>query len=144
MQTRVMIPGDDGIAPQMDPPWEGLARAHRLLRRAAAVLARASAHEAPPPFSPVRCLLLAHLESATAFGLTPGRLARLLEMSPSSLAHHLDVLEGAELIMRSPRGLHDRRKVSVRLTDRGRGALWGLRCALERKGAERSLEWGGG
>lgn len=130
-----MIPGDDGIAPQMDPPWEELARAHRLVRRAAAVLARASAREAPPPpFSPVRCLVLAHLESATAFGLTPGRLARLLEMSPSSLAHHLDVLEGAELITRSPRGLHDRRKVSVRLTDRGRGALWGLRGALEREG----------
>lgn len=75
------------------------------------------------PFTPIRYLVLAQLREATAFGLSPGRLARLLAVRPSTLALHLDVLEAGEMISRSPRRLADMRKVAVRLTDRGVYAL---------------------
>jgi len=51
-------------------------------------------------------------------------------MKRSSLAHHLDVLEGAGMIERRPRGFYDDRQVAVRLTDPGTYALWRLGSAL--------------
>jgi DNA-binding MarR family transcriptional regulator len=44
-------------------------------------------------------------------------------MSPSTLARHLDALEGAGFIHRAPWTLYDRRKVAVRLTDTGHYAV---------------------
>lgn len=63
------------------------------------------------------------LHGATPYGLSPRRLARALELSPSTLAHHLEVLEGADLVRRVPWTIYDRRKVAVRLTDSGRYAV---------------------
>lgn len=120
------------VSPGVGAPWRELARAHRLLRRAGAALDRAAEEEGWPALRfPLRCLLLAHLGEATAFGLTPIRLARLVRLQPSSLAHHLDVLQRAELITRHPQWIHDRRKVAVRLTERGRYALRRLGSVLE-------------
>lgn len=117
-----------------DPPgWRDLDRAHHLLRRAARTADRVAAEEGwPAPLSPARFLILAHLRAASAFGLRPRRLARLLEMSPSSTAHHLDVLERSELVRRERRSLHDGRRVMVRLTERGTFAFWRLESALRR------------
>ena len=135
---------DAELPPPAAPPWEELAQAHRLLRRVARALDRIAVEAGgagdvgeerwPVPFSPVRCVVLAHLASASAFGLTPTRLARLLEMRASSLAHHLDVLEEAGLIERRPRGLHDQRRVAVRLTAGGADALDRLEAALSPQG----------
>jgi DNA-binding MarR family transcriptional regulator len=103
--------------------WIEVDRANRLLRVVSDALNFVAEPEGwPVPFSPVRFLVLAHLHHATTFGLTPRRLAWLLRMPASSLAHHLDVLEGAEMIDRRPRDLHDRRAVTVRLTPWGRAA----------------------
>lgn len=126
-----MIAGDSALEPAVGRPWEDIARAYRLLRRVAEALDRIGAGRGwSVRLSPVRCLVLAHLEAATTFGLPPWRLARLLETAPSSLAHHLDALEEAGLIARIRWALHDRRRVSVRLTDSGREALRELRSDL--------------
>lgn len=101
-----------------------LRRARQLIRTAADGFARVTAEEQwPLRFPPIRYLILAQLDAATAFGLTPRRLARVLAVRPSTLAHHLDVLERADLITRGPRRIHDMRRVSVRLTERGRYAV---------------------
>ena len=118
--------------------WEpGAARlaeldgAHRRLRLAAAAIDPVAAREGwPSPFSPVRLLVLRHLRSVSALGAKPSRIAWALEMKRSSLAHHLDVLEGAGMIERRPRGFYDGRHVAVRLTERGAYALWRLGSAL--------------
>ena len=102
--------------------------AWRTVRGAAEWLGRVAGEEGwPRPFPPIRYRVLAQLREATAFGLTPARLARLLAVRPSTLAYHLDELEAAEMISRSPRRLADMRSVSVRLTDRGTYVLH--RCA---------------
>lgn len=130
-------PADGGPrSPEVGAPWLELSRAHRLLRWAGAELDPVVAEEGWPALgSVVRCLVLAHLGEATAFGLTPIRLARLLRMKRSSLAHHLDVLEREELIARGPRP-HSLKHVGVRLTERGRHALWRLGAVLERTGRD--------
>lgn len=103
--------------------WTEVDRANHLLRLVSDALDFVAEPEGwPVPFSPVRFLVLAHLHHVTAFGLTPKRLAWLLRMPPSSLAHHLDVLERAEMIYRRPRDLHDGRAVTVRLTQPGTAA----------------------
>lgn len=103
--------------------WTEVDGANRLLRVVSDALDFVAEPEGwPVPFSPVRFLVLAHLQHATAFGLTPRRLAWLLRMPASSLAHHLDVLEEAEMIDRRPRDLHDGRAVTVRLTPPGKAA----------------------
>lgn len=108
-----------------------MARAHRLLRRAGAALdGPASVEGWPVPFSTIRCLVLAQAGTASPYGIRPSLLARNLVASPSTLAHHLDVLEEAGLIDRRRPGVHDGRKVRVTLTDRGAYALWRLGSAL--------------
>ena len=77
-------------------------------------------------FAPARYLILADLDRATPFGLSPRRIARALDVTPSTLAHHLDVLERAGLLHRAAWTLYDRRKVAVRLTVTGRYAVWRL------------------
>lgn len=119
--------GRDGEA------WRELDAAHRLLRGAARTMDGVAEVEGwPVPFSPVRFLVLARLRAGTPFGVRPRRLARLLALRPSSLAHHLDVLERAELVTRSRPGRYDGRRVEVRLTERGRYAFWRLDSALRR------------
>ncbi|MGD8728299.1 MAG: MarR family transcriptional regulator [Gemmatimonadota bacterium] len=99
-------------------------RAWHLLRSAARRLDRVAKDRGwPTPFAPARYLILVLLDQATAYGLSARRLARSLGVSPSTLAHHLDVLEAAELIRRAPWTIYDRRKVAVRLTETGRYAL---------------------
>lgn len=103
---------------------EELTAAWQLLRSAARRLDRIAEQEGwPTPFGPVRYLILSRLRGATAYGLSPRHLARWLAMSPSTLAHHLDVLEGAGLVRRAAWTLYDRRKVAVRLTEAGLYAL---------------------
>lgn len=103
--------------------WTEVDRANRLLRVVSDTLDFVADPEGwPVPFSTTRFLVLAHLHHATAFGLTPRRLAWLLRMPPSSLAHHLDVLEGIDMIERRPRNLYDGRAVTVRLTPPGSAA----------------------
>jgi DNA-binding MarR family transcriptional regulator len=107
---------------RIDP--EELASAWGLLRSVALRLDRIAKLEGwPTPFAPARYLILVQLERATAYGLTVGMLARSLTLRPSTLAHHLDVLERAGLVHRTPSTLHDRRKVVVRLTAAGRHAV---------------------
>lgn len=128
----------EGRPPAEWEPWEpGAARlaeldsAHRRLRLAAAAIDPVAAREGwPSPFSPVRLLVLRHLRSVSALGAKPSRIARALEMKRSSLAHHLDVLEGAGMIERRPRGFYDGRHVAARLTERGTYALWRLGSTL--------------
>lgn len=104
--------------------WRRIDDAHRLLRETGWALDRIAAEEGwPVPFSPVRYLVLAHLADVTVFGLIPRRIARLLAIRPSTLSHHLDVLEAAELVERRPLDLHDQRRVAVRLTGSGRYAV---------------------
>jgi len=111
--------------------WTEVDGANRLLRLVSDTLDFVAEPEGwPVPFSPVRFLVLAHLHSATAFGLTPRRLAWLLRMPASSLAHHLDVLGKAGMIQRRPRGLYDGRAVTVRLTPAGMAAY--LRLGAQR------------
>lgn len=106
----------------IDP--EEVVSAWRLLRSVACRLDRIAAQKGwPTPFAPTRYLILVLLERATAYGLSARRLARSLSLSPSTLAHHLDVLEGAGLIHRAPWTIYDRRKVAVRLTETGRHAI---------------------
>ena len=106
----------------MDP--EEVDRAWHLLRSAARRLDRIANEEGwPTPFAPARYLTLVLLDRATGYGLSARRLARSLGVSPSTLAHHLDVLEGAGLVRRAPWTIYDRRKVAVRLTETGRYAL---------------------
>lgn len=98
--------------------------AWHLLRSAARRLDRIAKDEDwPTPFAPARYLILVLLDRATAYGLSARRLARSLGVSPSTMAHHLDVLEGADLVRRVPWTIYDRRKVAVRLTETGRYAL---------------------
>lgn len=119
-------------SPEPGAPWRALARAHRLLRWARAELDPVAVEEGWPALrSVMRCLVLAHLAEATTFGLRPIRLARLLGTTPSSLAHHLDVLEREGLVARRPRP-HDRKAVGVRLTEDGQYAVRRLGSALER------------
>ncbi len=98
--------GSDGVTGAAlssgdESPGSVLDEAHRLLRLAADRLDRTAAVEGwPVPFSPVRYLVLHHLSRATAFGLTPVRIGRILSRKPSSLAHHIDVLEEAGLVGR--------------------------------------------
>lgn len=117
-----------------EPPGVTLNRAHRLLRITARRIDLVAGEEGwPTPFSPVRLLVLHHLREATAFGLSPRRLSRILALEPSSVAHHLDVLEAAQLVDRTRRGLYDRRKIFVRLTAEGRYALRRIERFLERR-----------
>lgn len=98
--------------------------ARRLLSSVASRLDRiAYQHGWPTPFAPARYLILVQLELATAYGLSPGRLAGLLDLGRSTVAHHLDVLEGAGLVQRVAWTIYDRRKVAVRLTPTGRQAV---------------------
>jgi len=80
-------------------------------------------HGWPTPFGPARYLVLVALERASSFGLTPRRISRAVALSPSTVAHHLDVMERAGLVRRAPRGIYDKRKISVLLTPAGRYAL---------------------
>ena len=106
----------------IDP--EKLEDAWRLLVSAARRLDRIAQQEGwPTPFAPARYLVLVRLDGAPSYGLSPGQLARDLGMSPSTLAHHLGSLEHARLVHREPGTLYDRRKVAVRLTDKGRYAV---------------------
>ena len=103
--------------PTLAERWAEVDSANRLLRNVVEALDFVAESEGwPVPFSPVRFLVLAHLHNATAFGLTPSRLAWLLRMPTSSMAHHLDVLEENGWVDRRQRNLHDGRAVSVRLT----------------------------
>ena len=80
-------------APQ---PWTVVDRANRLLRDVSKVFDLMTESQGwPTGFTPIRFLVLAHLQHATTFGLTPKRLAWLLRLPPSSLAYHLDTLEAA-------------------------------------------------
>jgi DNA-binding MarR family transcriptional regulator len=107
---------------RIDP--EELESAWLLLRSITPRLDRiAKQHGWPTPFAPPRYLILVALEHASVFGLTPRRLSRALALSPSTVAHHLDAMERAGLVHRAPRGIYDRRKVSVLLTAAGRYAL---------------------
>jgi DNA-binding MarR family transcriptional regulator len=100
-----------------------LERAWHVLRTASARFDRIAGQEGwPLPFPPVRVLILARLEKATAYGLSARRLAGQFGVAPSTLAYHLDALESAGLIVRAPWTVHDRRKVAVRLTSAGRYA----------------------
>lgn len=111
-----------GAQKRIDP--EELDKAWHLLRTATRQLDRiARRHGFPTPFAPARYLILLQLERATAYGLSARRLARSLGLGPSTVAHHLDVLEGAGLVRRAPWTIYDRRKVAVRLTESGRHAL---------------------
>ena len=83
----------------------------------------AKQHGWPTPFTPPRYLILVALDRASAFGLTPRRISRAAALSPSTVAHHLDVMEAAGLVRRAPRGIYDRRKISVHVTAAGRFAL---------------------
>ena len=122
MQIR---PAPPPVAPhggRIDP--EELDSAWRLIRSVALRLDRIAKQEGwPTPFRPARYFILLQLERATAYGLSARRLARLLAMRPSTLAHHLNVLERAGLVHRAPWTLYDRRKVAVRLTDTGQHAV---------------------
>ena len=114
----VVSPAGEGIDP------EELGTAWGLLRSVASRLDRIAKQEGwPTPFAPARYLLLVQLAGATPYGLSAGRLARALAVRPSTLAHHLDVLERAGLVHRAPGTLFDRRTVVVRLTDTGRHAV---------------------
>lgn len=119
-------PAPSPHAPASHPTRFDRAELHRawlVTRAAAATLEQVAAAEGwPVPFPPVRYLVLACLEEASSFGLSPRRLARLLAVGPSTLAHHLDALERAGMISRQPRGIRDGRRVQVRLTDTGRYA----------------------
>lgn len=100
-----------------------LDRAWLLLRDASVRFDRIAQEEGwPTPFPPVRYLILTHLEKATAYGQSAGRLAHLLSIGRSTLAYHLEALEHARLVRRGPWTVHDRRKVAVRLTEDGRYA----------------------
>lgn len=133
-------PADPDEPDDHDRIREEIQGAHRLLRRAARVLDRTASEEGwPVPFSPVRFLVLAHVREGTAFGVRPRRLARILGMKRSSLAHHLDGLEEAGLIRRRRRQTaYDRRGVAVRLTERGLFAFWRLGSALRADGRFRA------
>lgn len=118
----------------IDP--DDVERAWHLLRSAARRLDRIAEEQGwPTPFAPARYLILLLLERGTAYGLSARRLARSLGVSPSTVAHHLDVLERAGLVRRAPWTIYDRRKVAVRLTETGRYALryscWCLRPSAE-------------
>jgi DNA-binding MarR family transcriptional regulator len=98
--------------------------AWRLLRSIARRLDRIAKQEGwPTPFAPARYLILVQLARATAYGLSVRRLVHALDVSASTLAHHLYALERAGLVHRAPWTVHDRRKVAVRLTDAGRQAV---------------------
>lgn len=110
-----------------------LEEANRLMRLARRAFRTASIEEGwSLPVSPVQYLILEQLRSATAFGLTPGRLAHLLDLPPSTLAHHLDRLEESDLVGRRDRGLHDGRRVSVQATREGAYAARRLQSVLRR------------
>jgi DNA-binding MarR family transcriptional regulator len=101
-----------------------LHRAWLLLRAAARRFDRIAREESwPTPFAPIRYLILAELDRATDHGLSARRLSRSLSVPPPTLAHHLDVLERGGFCTRVPWGVHDGRKVAVRLTDEGRYAV---------------------
>ena len=125
---RVTLHGERFDPEEIDGAWHVLRRAGRRLDRIA------KEQGWPTPFAPARYLILVLLEQATAYGLSARRLARSLDVSPSTLAHHLDVLEGAGLVHRAPWTIYDRRKVAVRLTEMGRYAL---RCFTPGGGTRR-------
>lgn len=112
-------------APHAEPiDWHELDRAWRLLRSAGERFDWIAAEEGwPTPFGPIRYLILARLSEATAYGLSARRLVRALSVSRSTMAYHLDALEGAGLVHRVPWTVYDRRKVAVRLTEAGRYAV---------------------
>lgn len=138
-----------------EAPGLALDHAHRRLRDAARRIQPVARIEGwPTPFSPVRFLILHHLISATAFGLTPRRLGMILDLKASTLSYHLEKLEAAGLIHRRPRALGDGRKVGVRLTAEGTFAARRLESVLSqeldeppselRLGPEARESWGSG
>lgn len=117
--------------PEASQSWTAVDDANRLLRDVSKAFDFVAKSEGwSTRFTPVRFLVLAHLHHATAFGLTPKRLAWLLRVPPSSLAHHLNVLEDAGMVERRPRNLHDGRAVTVRLTLPGLAAYLRLEGLL--------------
>ena len=107
-----------------DEVWAGLTSAVQRLGRAGRALARAGMSARwGTAATPLRCLVLAYVAGSRGFGVAPGTLARRLGVPPTTLAYHLDRLEGAGLVRRSYRGLRDLRKVTVRITPCGADAL---------------------
>jgi len=122
METRPSPPPAELYCARID--LDALDDARRLIASVEHRLDRIAHEEGwPTPFGTVRYLMLARLLAATAYGLPSRRLAGLLELSPSTVAHHLDVLEGAGLVHRVPWTVYDRRRVAVRLTATGRYAV---------------------
>ena len=99
--------------------WEAVEAAHRILGDVARALTKGRVREN----SVVRCLVLVHIGRRTGLGVSPTRLARVLDMSKTTLAYHLDRLEGAGLVWRESRDYPDSRKVAVRLTRAGAEAV---------------------
>lgn len=121
-------------------PSRAVEEAHLLLRRTRRVLQRVAEEDGwPTPCSPLRYLVLARLRQRRGLHLRPRRLARLLDVPRSTLAHHLNVLEASDLVRRTrgaplPAEIGDGRRVAVELTEEGNVVLWRLSSALEEEG----------
>ena len=99
--------------------WEAVESAYRMLGEVTRALAEGRVTEG----SVVRCLVLVHIGRRTGLGVSPTRLARVLDMSKTRLAYHLDRLEDTGLVWRESRDYPDSRKVAVRLTRAGAEAV---------------------
>ncbi len=112
------------------PAWAELDAARRRLERFEAALRRATGPDAisgskelASALTPFRCLVLAFIGRQTVFGVSPSRLAYLLDTPRPLLDYHLDKLTEHDLIYRHPRELYDYRKVAIKLTWAGGEAL---------------------
>ena len=103
--------------PMLDPEVEGLVdriagisrRLHRLLDETLAEF----------NLDHVEWKLLGILSRRPEYRTSPGRLARMIELSSGAMTNRLDRMEEAELLRRLP-DPNDRRGIAVEVTDAGR------------------------
>ena len=110
--------------------WAPLEEAHRMLERFRLMLREPNPRRRGVLLSPVRCILLATIGRESGLGVTPARLARVLELPRGTVAHHLNVLEREGLVLRRPQNIHDGRRVAVVLTAKGATAVARTAAAL--------------
>ena len=107
------------------PLGRSIGRAHKFVR------AWGDAQLAPIDASVTDFVLLFHIDSAPAPGMSQTEVARFSDMGGPALVRHLDRMEGDRLVVRT-RDDADRRILRVSLTPAGRARLEAIAAVMSR------------
>jgi DNA-binding MarR family transcriptional regulator len=130
-QTRT----DAGLATALRISVSRLAR--RLRAQRAASGSGSGSDMAEAMLSETQLAALSALEAHTA--MTPGELAEHEKVQPPSMTRVIAVLEGRDLVLRSPHPT-DRRQVILTVTEEGRAVVQRVRCRKDAWLARRLAE----